>query len=157
MAEKDWYPEIAKWTERYLKDKYKGSEIIVTTESSTQKLDDVLLKYGVDCQMAKGIDIEVDIVGIIKRNDTYKLVFVEVKDVPLKLTHLGQLWGYCQLINPEEAFLISPKGLGTLGKCLIDLRRTDILQYGEHHIDKSMKVAKWDALTKSIDFTTLVG
>ncbi len=156
MAEKDWYPEIAEWTKQYLKDKYKGYDVEVTHESSVQKLDVVLQKRGIDCPMAKGLDIEVDIVGILKKAGQYKLVFVEVKDVPLKLTHLGQLWGYCQLINPEEAFLVSPKGLGTLGKCLIDLRRTDILQYGENHINKAMKVAKWDALRKTIDYTTLV-
>lgn len=156
MAEKDWYPEMSNWLKRYLVDKYKGYEVIVTYETAVQKLDVVLMKYGIDCPMAKGLDIEVDIIGILKRKNLYKLVFMEVKDVPLKLTHLGQLWGYCQLINPEEAFLISPRGLGTLGKCLVDLRRIDILQYGENHINKSMKVVKWDPTSKSLDYTTLV-
>ncbi len=156
MAEKDWYPEIAKWVEQYLHDKYKNCEVIVTYESAIQKLDVILQKYGIDCPWAKGLDIEVDIVGILKGSNKYKLIFVEVKDVPLKLTHLGQLWGYCQLVNPEEAFLISTKGLGTLGKCLVDLRRIDILKYGEMHKNKSMKVVKWDPIRKSIDYSTLI-
>ena len=131
MSEKDLYPGITKWLELYLNDKYKGYEIITTYEGSVQKLDVVLQKYNVDEPMAKGLDIEVDVIGILKKGDEHKLVFVEVKNTYLNLNNLGQLWGYCQLINPEEAFLVSPAGLGSLTKVLFDFNRRDILRYGD--------------------------
>jgi len=156
MIEKDLYPNISIWLEQYLNDNYKGYDIIVTDECHKQALDVVLRKYGIDCPMAKGLGIEIDIVGILKRKESYKLVFVEVKNVPLTLTHLGQLWGYCQLLDPEEAFLMSPKGLGTLGKIINDLKRVDILKYGDTKKYKSMRITRWNILRNNIDYDTLV-
>lgn len=153
MTEKDYYNEIEFWLNQYLKDKYQGYEIITTCEGHNHNIDIVLKKYGIELSEAKGLNIEVDIIGILKKNDVIKLVFIEVKNTPLTLNHLGQLWGYCQLLNPLEAFLISTKGLGSLNKVLFDLRRIDILKYGK---DKNMKVVKWDTLRKGVDYTTLI-
>ena len=156
LMEKDMYPEIKEWLYIYLKDKYKGYEVYVTTDSSRRNLDSILLDYGIDLPEAKGLKIEIDILGILKKGDKHKFVFVEAKNVPLTLNHLGQLWGYCQLIDPEEAFLVSPVGLGTLGNVLVHLRRIDILQYGREGRYKSMNVALWDEKRKSIDYSSII-
>ncbi len=153
--EKQYYPEISEWAKQYLIDKYKDFEVFVTYETSWKKLDAVLLKYWIDNPLAKWLDIEVDIVGIMKKWNENKLAFFEIKDKPLTLLNLWQLRWYSQLMDPQEAFLISTKGLGTLWKCLIDLKRTDILEYWISKA-KKMRVAKWDTLKKSIEYTTLV-
>jgi len=156
VAEKDYYPEVEAWLNQYLKDKYKGYKVITTYEGHKHNIDVVLKKYDIDLPDAKGLNIEIDVIGILKRKEIVKLVFVEVKAVPLTLNHLGQLWGYCQLLNPDEAFLISPEGIGSLTKILFDLRRIDILQYGKNKQYKSMKVAQWDISRKNIDHSTLI-
>jgi len=91
----------------------------------------------------------------LRRGDDYKLIFVEVKDAELTLKDLGQLWGYTQLINPIESFLISPKGLGVLSHLFNVLKREDLLKYGLRE-NKFMRVAKWDKNRKSIDYASII-
>lgn len=69
---------------------------------------------------------------------------------------LGQLWAYCKLCDPAEAFLLSSAGLGSLSKIFNNLARTDILNYGDNKNIKMMQVAEWDVIKKSIKFDTLV-
>lgn len=80
---------------------------------------------------------------------------MEVKNQPLTLADLGQLWGYTQLINPVESFLISPDGLGTLEYLFKVLKREDLLVYGLKK-EKMMRLCKWDSQRKSIDYATLI-
>lgn len=156
MNEKDLYPDIERWLNQYLRDEYKGYDIITTLESSSKTLDVVLEKYGVNMPELSGLLIKVDIVGILKkRNDQIHLVFAEIKDELLTLKDLGQLWGYTKLANPVESFLISSEGLGTL-QILFDVhKRIDLLVYGEND-ERQMKIAKWDMSRKIIDYATLI-
>ena len=84
----------------------------------------------------------------------------KVKDILMKtqlnLHDLGQLWAYCKLCEPIEAFLLSSAGLGSLNKVLNNLNRQDLLDFGSGKIIKKMQVGKWDLSTKSIDYKTLV-
>jgi len=154
-GEEQLYPEIQKWLEQYLSDKYCGYKITTTYDTSRRYLDVVLKEQGINCKESVGLNIKVDIVGILKRGDNYKLVFVEVKDKDLNLKDLGQLWGYTQLINPMESYLISSTGLGTLSPLFNVLNREDLLRYGINE-DNFMRVAKWDSDRKSIDYSTIV-
>ncbi len=153
--EEKLYPEIEKWLHQYLKDKYKSYIIETTFETSRRNLYDVLKSKGIECKESIGFNIKVDIVGILKKANNYKLVFVEVKDAELTLKDLGQIWGYTQLINPIESFLISPKGLGSLSRLFNVLKREDLLRYGLRE-NKFMRVAKWDENRKSIDYASIV-
>lgn len=153
--EEKLYPEIKEWLQQYLTDRYKGYTIETTFETSRRNLDAVLKSKGIDCKEAIGLNIKVDVVGILKRGTEYKLVFVEVKDVELTLKDLGQLWGYTQLINPVESFLVSPKGLGALSHLFNVLKREDLLRYGLRE-NKFMRVAKWDKTRKSVDYASLI-
>ena len=128
--EEKLYPEIKEWLHSYLSDKYKGYTIETTHETSRRNLDVVLKSKGINCKEAIGLQIKVDIVGILKRGNDFKLVFVEVKDTNLTLKDLGQLWGYTQLIDPIESFLISSKGLGQLSHIFNVLKREDLLKFG---------------------------
>jgi len=149
------YPDIEEWLRNYLKERYKGYLITTTHQTSKQALDVVLKKMGIYLKETVGLSIKVDIVGILKKNNTVKLVLVEVKDEPLNLRDLGQLWGYTQLLNPLESFLISSKGLDSLEYLFNVLKREDLLFYGPKR-EKMMKLAKWDEERKSIDFSTLI-
>jgi len=155
MAERDLYPDVAEWLDKYLKDKYKGYNIETTFVTYKKALDVVLKERGIILNEAIGLSIKVDVIGILKRGNNSRLVFVEVKDKPLNLKDLGQLWGYTQLINPVESFLISSEGLGTLSYILNVLKREDLLRYGKKG-ERFMRVAKWDVRRKCIDYDTLI-
>ena len=69
---------------------------------------------------------------------------------------LGQLWVYCKLCDPLEAFLLSSDGLGNLNKIINNLSREDLLDFGNGKIIKKMQVGKWDISTNSVDFASIV-
>lgn len=149
------YPDIERWFNIYLKERYKRYEIITTFKTSKITLDSYLRSLGIEIKEAIGLGIKIDIVGVLKKEGSVKLAFIEVKDKPLTLPDLGQLWGYTQLINPIESFLISSSGLGTLEFLFKVLKREDLLIYGQKK-EKMMRVCKWDTIKKMIDYSTLV-
>ena len=153
--EEKLYPEIEEWLKNYLIDKYSGYSIEVTSETSRHFLDVILRKKNIFLNEAIGLKIKVDIVGILKRGDEFKLVLIEVKDDELTLKDLGQLWGYTQLLNPVESFLISSKGFGRLSHLFNAQKREDLLKYGIKE-NKFMRIAKWDKTRKSIDWATII-
>ncbi len=153
--EEKLYPDIDAWLKNYLQDRYKKYKVLTTYKTARQSLDVCLRSLGINIDEAIGLSIKIDIVGILQRGDECKLVFVEVKDNPLTLKDLGQLWGYSQLLNPVESFLISSSGLGALTRILNVYKREDLLKYGPKH-SNLMKVCKWDTKTKSIDYSTLI-
>ena len=157
MAKKEelLYPEIESWFKKYLEDKYKGYSITTTHKTSRIALDSYLKGVGIEIKEAMGLSIRIDIVGILKKSAETKLVFIEVKDQSLTLADLGQLWGYTQLINPVESFLISSKSLGSLEYLFKVLKREDLLFYGIKK-EKMMRVCRWDEQRKSIDYSTLI-
>lgn len=78
MREFDLYPPMCEWLKNYLKSKYKRSEIIVV-DAHSERLDRVLSRYGIVYDVATGIDIQIDVLGIVKNNDKFKLFFIEAK------------------------------------------------------------------------------
>ncbi len=151
------YEPMRIWLQRYLEDKYKGWEVI-TIDSHARTLDMYLEENGVidDYPETVGVDIQIDVLGILKKNNKTKIAFIEAKKTQLNLHDLGQLWAYCKLCNPAEAFLLSSDGLGSLNKILNNLARTDLLDFGEGKTIKQMQIAKWDLNTNSLDYKSLV-
>ena len=149
------YPGIKRWLYDYLADSYRGYSVETTAETSRKRLDAVLGDRRIKCKEAIGLQIKVDIVGILKRGEDTKLVFVEVKDKELTLKDLGQLWGYTQLIDPVESFLISSKGLGMLSYTFNVLKREDLLKFGKSK-NKFMQIAKWEKERRCIDYSSLI-
>ena len=92
----------------------------------------------------------------MKKNNKTKIAFIEAKKTQLNLHDLGQLWAYCKLCDPAEAFLLSSTGLGSLNKILNNLARTDLLDFGNNKTIKQMQVAKWDLNTNSLDYKSVV-
>ena len=155
MLENELYEPMRVWLEQYLKDNYKGYEI-VTLDTSQERLDRALSRQGIICEPAIGVDIQIDVLGIAKKKQITKLFFIEAKKTRLTLRDLGQLWAYCKLIDPEEAFLLSSAGLGSLNKLLYSLAREDLLDYGTGKKIKKMRVGKWDVSRNNIDYGTLI-
>lgn len=154
--EYELYEPMRQWLQRYLEDKYKNAEII-TIDSHARTLDSFLTEYGVIdyCPQSVGLDIQIDVLGIIKKNNNVSFVFIEAKKTQLNLHDLGQLWAYCKLCDPLEAFLLSSYGLGSLNKIFNNLLREDLLDFGDGSKIKKMQVGKWDILSNSIDYKTL--
>lgn len=155
MREEDLYEPMRLWLEQYVKDKYKQYEVI-SVDSHAYRLDHVLAKYNVIIDMANGVDIQIDVLAIAKRRQAVKLFFIEAKKTKLTLRDLGQLWAYCKLIDPDEAFLFSSEGFGSLSKLLKSFNREDLLDFGDGKHIKKMQVGIWDVQTRSPDFSSLI-
>lgn len=157
FKENELYEPMRQWLQIYLEDKYKRAEII-TIDSHARTLDSFLKEYGVLEQypLTVGLDIQVDVLGIVKQNNKSHLVFIEAKKTQLNLHDLGQLWAYCKLCDPIEAFLLSSYGLGSLNKILNNLLRDELLDFGDGKKIKKMQVGRWDITTNSIDYNSLI-
>lgn len=155
--EYELYEPMRVWLHNYLSDKYKGADII-TVDAHSRILDLYLEEYGVidDYPQTIGLDIQVDILGIVKKGKKSSLIFIEAKKTQLNLHDLGQLWAYCKLCDPLEAFLLSSKSLGSLNKILNNLNRQDLLDFGDGKRIKKMQVGKWDVSSGGIDFKTII-
>ena len=155
MREEELYEPMRVWLEQYLKDKYNRYDV-VAVDAHAERLDRVLAKYDIVNEMANGVDIQIDILGIARKDTDVKLFFIEAKKTRLTLRDLGQLWAYCKLVDPDEAFLLSSADLGSLNKLLNTFRREDLLDFGDKKKIKKMRVGKWDMRTNSVDYMTLV-
>ena len=87
-----------------------------TTDCHSERLDRVLAKYDIVKEQANGVDIQIDVLGIARKQGKVKLVFIEAKKTKLTLRDLGQLWAYCKLVDPEEAFFTYISGFGKFKK-----------------------------------------
>lgn len=155
INEKELYTPIKRWLQKYLEDNYKNSEVVVINAHS-QRLDKVLLQNNIKCDVAIGIDIQIDVLGIVKKSDRYKLFFVEAKVTRLTLRDLGQLWAYVKLINPEEAFLITSENFGSLDKILKVFKREDMLDFGDGKKIKKIQVLLWDLKNNLPDLSSKI-
>lgn len=155
MKEFDLYQPMCVWLESYLRDKYKNQEVIVV-DAHSERLDRVLRKYDIIHDVATGIDIQIDVLGIVRNNKGFKLFFIEAKITSLTLRDLGQLWAYCKLIDPEEAFLMTSADLGSLNKILNVYKREDLLDFGDGKHIKKMKVAVWNITKNAPDSSSMI-
>jgi hypothetical protein len=117
----------------------------------------VLHQYDVSIEQAIGLDIEIDVLGIVKTGKENLLFFIEAKKTDLTIRDLGQLWAYCKLVNPEMAFLFSSKGIGCFDKILNVYHRQDMLEYfRDKRLTKAMHIAKWDISSNMPDLLGMI-
>ena len=157
--ELELYEPMCKWLKQLLEYKFRKQKCeIIVEDTHAISLDVVLENHGIisDYPQAVGLDIQIDVIGIVKLSSESKLTFIEAKKTPLSLHDLGQLWAYCKLINPDSAYLLSSSGLGSLDKILKNLKREDMLDFGDGRTIKKMKVATWDIKRGSIDNNSIV-
>lgn len=152
--ENELYEPMRLWLYDYLTDKYKNCDII-TIDSHNRRLELVLRDNNILKDLAVGLDIQIDILGIVRSPREDQLVFIEAKNTQLTLRDLGQLWAYCKLIDPKEAFLFSTAGFGGLLKIFKVFNRVDLLNFGNGKYIKYMKIAEWDTNTNGPDYLTM--
>ncbi len=158
-SEFELYPGMCAWLETYLKDKFKRKNCeVIVVDCHSVYLDSTLEKYGVIQYYPQvvGLKIEIDVLGIVKWKDKAEIYLVEAKKTALNLQNLGQLLIYCKLCDPEEAYLLSSGGLGSLKKVLNNLNREDLLDYGNGKKIKKIRVARWDITKNGIDNHSIV-
>ncbi len=155
MREEELYEPMREWLEQYVKDKYKRYEV-VAIDAHAERLDRVLAKHNVIIEMANGVDIQIDVLAIAKKASEVKLFFIEAKKTKLTLRDLGQLWAYCKLVDPEEAFLFTSADFGGLNKLLNAFRREDLLDFGNGKKIKKMKVGRWDVKKNTVDYNSVI-
>lgn len=155
MREEELYEPMCKWLEQYLEDHYPKYEIIVV-DSHSERLDKVLAKFDIVKEQANGVDIQIDVLGIARRGSNVKLFFIEAKKTRLTLRDLGQLWAYCKLIDPDEAWLLTSENLGSLKKLLAGFKREDLLDFGDGKKIKRMKVGIWDMKKDMPNFSSMI-
>ena len=155
MLEEELYEPMRQWLEAYMKDNYKVFEII-TTDCHSERLDRALSKYDIIKEQANGVDIQIDVLGIARKKDKVKLVFIEAKKTKLTLRDLGQLWVYCKLVDPDEAFLLTSADLGSLKKLIGGFKREDLLDFGDGKHMKKMIVGKWDVKRNAPDLSSFL-
>ncbi|HDT8170419.1 TPA: hypothetical protein RD693_000991, partial [Enterococcus faecalis] len=131
---------------------------VIVVDCHSVYLDTVLDKYGVIQYYPQivGLQIEIDVLGIVIWKDKAEIYLVEAKKTALNLQNLGQLLIYCKLCDPEEAYLLSSGGLGSLNKVLNNLNREDLLDYGRGKRIKKINVARWDITKDGIDNHSIV-
>lgn len=156
-SEEELYPEIRNWLNNYLNEKYGGNKwsIMVSEDSHKHFIEDALRRMGVNKGLFLRLKIKVDIVALLRKGDREELILMEVKLPPTSLKDLGQLWGYTQLLNPLESFLISPNGTGTLNELYHVMNRDDLFIYGLKG-ERRMVVGRWDSVRKNLDQTSII-
>ena len=154
-SEFELYEPMRLWLHEYLQSKYKNAEII-TVDSHSERLDRVLSNLGIVNNTATGIDIQIDVLGVVKIKNAIGLFFIEAKKTSLTLKDLGQLWAYCKLIDPQEAFLMTSANLGSLNKILNVFKREDLLDFGDNKHIKKMRIAMWNLSTNSPDMNSMI-
>jgi len=154
MREFDLYSPMCDWLRQYLTDKYKNCDVVVA-DTHSERLDRALQRYGITYNIAIGIDIQIDVLGVVKNNKGIKLFFIEAKKTSLTLKDVGQLWAYCKLIDPEEAFLLTSADLGSLNKLFNVYNREDLLDFGDGKTIKKMKIGAWNLKTNAPESETM--
>ena len=151
------YEPMRKWLQTYLEGRYRGAKV-QTLDTHARTLDLYLEELGIIEQYPQvvGLDIQIDVLGVVTKGSKSNIVFIEAKKTQLNLHDLGQLWAYCKLCNPVEAMLLSSNGVGSLNKILNNLGRTDMLNFGEGKVVRQMQVAKWDTSSNAVDFMTVI-
>ena len=149
------YPSMLEWLQMYLENKHPKA-VIKTYDVHSVDLSDFIQrnKYTKYFPEYATYKIRVDLLGMILEKDKCNLVFVEVKDTSLSLINLSQLLGYCKILRPEFAFLISPKGLAKpLSQLLVHFNRLDILEFDKN---KFVRVAKWNPTRNAIENDSII-
>ncbi len=154
-SEKQMYPEVCAWFKGILLEKHDDSKIHVQ-DTSRKVLSRWLVEKGLHKLFPdyQTYEIEVDIVGIIEKEDNAFLGMIECKLNQITLRDLSQLLGYSKVALPLYSIILSPQGVSKSMHLLFNVsRRNDILSYSN---DKHIIVGKWSEKRKELDFPSII-
>lgn len=159
--EKEMYEPVRLWLDRFLKDKFRRSEV-KTFVVATSSLVATIRKENIPIRFAKHWqtwDVYVDVVGFVIQKSKVEIALVECKNANMTLGHLSQLLGYSIVVNPMISFLLSPIGMSdSLRLLLVNQQRTDVLIYGREkgQYGRGIIIAKWDSDSETVDWATVI-
>ena len=138
------YEPMTQWFLEYLQNKNPTSNVEVFDVHNVYLSDFFAkAKFRQDFNDYPTYKIKVDLLGVIEKDQSYKLVFIEVKDCALNFSNLAQLLVYSKLVRPTQAILISPQGLSThLNDIIKKYNRLDMLEYIP---GKKIELTQWDS------------
>lgn len=161
-SEKDMYPDVCRWLEVFLQDRFRRAEVDVHSLPHTP-ISRFLSTYGRGNFPGEWVtwNIKVDVVGFVHHpNRSTDLVFVECKKNRLTLAHLSQLLGYSRIARPLYSFLISPLGFSSpLVSLLQEYHRRDVLEYHWEpgKLPRQVIVAQWEMTSHNLNRHTMIG
>lgn len=150
------YPDVMKWLKEKLTDTYRKKHVIVL-DTSQQLLSSALLQnklHGMFPQY-QTYEVHADITGIVYDDHSSMIILVECKLDRINLIELSQLIGYCKVVKPSMAYILSPAGAGPAIKMLFDVyKRLDVLYY--ENSSGFIRIASWDENKKDIDYSCII-
>jgi len=161
LNEKEMYPVVCEWLEKYLKSKHPRAEVRVF-DTSQRSLARVISDTGLSKNLPpewQSWDIYVDVVGFVITSKSTSLALVECKLNSITLSHLSQTIGYSRVALPLYSFVVSPRGASAAIVSLLKThRRIDVLEYQwfKDGTSRAIVVAKWDESAKTIDLGTML-
>ena len=161
-SEKDMYPDVCRWLEAFLKDRFRRAEVDVHSLPHTP-ISRFLSTYdrGNFPGEWHSWNIKVDVVGFVHHADKpTDLVLVECKNTKLTLAHLSQLLMYSRIARPLYSFLISPAGFSrSLVSLLQEYQRRDVLEYHSEDgkLPRKVIVAEWEMTSRNLNRHTMIG
>ncbi len=149
------YKPISVWLNNLLISHFPQSGVLVY-DSHAKTLSSIIERKGFQRFFPnyQVFDIKVDITAFIQSKNRMDLVFVEVKDVEIKLTDVGQILGYSRVAKPYLSMILAPEGLSVpLESIIKTYGRYDVLEYDG---PKRIKIAKWNTKRREIDFSSII-
>lgn len=157
-SELPMYPEVVDWLQSRLLSRAKNGTFVHVADTHNVKLNEYIAKHNLGSGFKDGswqaFEIFVDVTGFLIDSTGVELSFVECKIHTLSLAHLSQLLGYCRVALPHEAWLVSPRGIGSAIQTLVGTHgRQDVLEYDwpRGHKPRHVTVAGWDAVRRCPD------
>ncbi|MCE5193720.1 hypothetical protein LLF88_07315 [bacterium] len=160
-SERSLYAPVTTWLHDFLQGRHPRSEVTTLDMSQSSLVATIKMK-----QMGSDFpgdwvtwDVHADVVGFVRTKASVLIALVECKLGPLTLRDLSQLIGYCQVVRPAYAFLLSPPGPSpSLLRLLTVFNRTDILVYERvrNRASGSIVIASWDPIAKQLDRRRIV-
>ena len=149
------YPDVCTWFKRMLLEKYADSRIHIQ-DTSRKVLSKWLVEKGLHKLFPdyQTYEIEVDIIGIIEKDDKAFLGLIECKLNQITLRDLSQLLGYSKVALPSYSIILSPQGVSKSMHLLFNVsRRNDVLNYSS---DRHIIVGKWNGKRKELDYSSII-
>lgn len=154
-TERQMYPDVCTWFKRMLLEKYVDSRIHIQ-DTSRKVLSKWLVEKGLHKLFPdyQTYEIEVDIIGIIEKDDKAFLGLIECKLNQITLRDLSQLLGYSKVALPLYSIILSPQGVSKSMHLLFNVsRRNDVLNYSS---DRHILVGKWNEKRKELDYSSII-
>ena len=158
----EMYMPVCEWLESVVGSRIRDATVAVY-DTHSHPLNRFVSSNGLesyfDSDVWQTFEIRVDVTAFVRSSKVSGVAFVECKLKPVTLRDFSQLLGYSRIANPLFSFLISPTGIGSNLRSIVQTYgRGDILQYAwpEGENPRTMTLGKWDAKTNSLDARSTV-